>query len=121
MSKKNAQAAKSSVATVTSSAVPGVFNSDVKALAEGKDFPFSIYVTNNTNQPIVEAELNAVVPPYQTVEVTVRDADKLQRAASNFEQLCFINNWTDGISLSDKAPEPTAEEAVPQAQGQEPV
>ncbi len=98
------------VATVTKEFVPGVFNTDISALLEGKDFPFSVYVTNNTPQPIVEAELHVSVAPHSTVEATVRDGAQLHRAAANFEQLCEINKWTDGITVSDTAPAEDAPE-----------
>lgn len=114
MSKKTGNknpVAKVVVASVGSGFTPGVFNSDVEALCEGKEYPFSVWVTNNTPTPIVEAELHAVMVPHGTVEVTVRDFAQLQRSASNFEQLCFINGWVDGVSISDTAPVADEEQA----------
>lgn len=111
MSKKNRNvgggvktgAAATASVDAKSASVRGSFNVDVAELTKDVTFPVQIFVKNDTPTLLVESELGVVLQPYTSGEFTARNAEKLQRAASNFEQLCFINNWTDGVLLSLEA------------------
>jgi hypothetical protein len=91
--------------TITSEGQQGAANSEISGLMTGAAYPSSVWVTNNTIAPLISPELNIIVPAHSTREATARSHDQLQRAISDFEQLCVINRWHDGIIVSNQPPD----------------
>ncbi len=76
--------------------------------AASLSYPVRATIGNTVWRGFIEPELGASVPGEGRVEVSIRDADQLQRVLTNIEQLNLVNQIpeSDGLSLLFEVPQP---------------
>lgn len=93
----------------------------VAMAAVGAAYPVQMEIYNATWRPAVEPETRAEIAPYSATEVTIRDADHLQRVLSNLEQLNALSGWPDESCLYIDLPGVTEADLVVAELGKAPA